>query len=63
MSKKIPEGKITSYEVITQKDDNSDDIMLPIPPMLLEELGWKPGDEIEFGLDKEGKFILTKVKK
>ena len=63
MSKKLPEGKITSYEVITQKDDNSDDRMLPIPPMLLEELGWKPGDEIQFGLDSEGKFILSKVSK
>ena len=59
MSKKLPEGKIQSYEVISHKDD-SGDTLIPIPKSLLKELGWKPGDNIEFGIDTKGQFILTR---
>lgn len=46
------------YEVIMQEDPNSDDLLMPIPPPLLEELGWKEGDEIEFNMDDLGRIIL-----
>jgi hypothetical protein len=59
MSKKLPEGKIQSYEVISHKDETGD-TLIPIPKSLLKELGWKPGDNIEFGLDTKGQFILTR---
>jgi hypothetical protein len=59
MSKKLPEGKIQSYEVISHKDENGD-MLMPIPKSLLKELGWKPGDNIEFGVDTKGQFILTR---
>jgi len=62
MSKKLPEGKIHCYEVISHKDENGD-ILMPIPKSLLKELGWKPGDNIEFGLDTKGQFILTRKDK
>ena len=32
------------YSVITQEDTNGD-LLLPIPPILLEQLGWKEGDD------------------
>lgn len=51
------------YEVITQKDSATDDILLPIPPHLLEQLGWKEGDDIEIGLDTKGNYILKKADK
>ncbi len=51
-----------SYEVITQKDENGD-LLIPIPPMLLESLKWKPGDDIQFDLDDKGRYILKKVYK
>jgi len=60
MNTPISPGSIESYEVITQKDDENGDILLPIPPMLLSELGWQYGDDIEFGLDDKGQFILRK---
>jgi hypothetical protein len=63
MSNEIPEGRIDHYEVITQKDEETGDILLPIPPHLLKQLDWKPGDDIQFGLDKEGQFVLSKVTK
>ena len=61
MNNELPEGHIDSYEVITQKDDITGDILLPIPPHLLKKLGWKTGDDIQFGLDDEGQFVLTKA--
>jgi hypothetical protein len=51
------------YEVIAQKDEATDDILLPIPPHLLEQLGWKEGDDIEFALDSQGHYILKRVEK
>jgi bifunctional DNA-binding transcriptional regulator/antitoxin component of YhaV-PrlF toxin-antitoxin module len=52
----------SQYEVITQQDDNGD-VLIPIPPMLLDSLKWKPGDEISFDLDDKGRYILKKVYK
>ncbi len=49
------------YEVITQSID--DDVLLPIPPQLLEEMGWKEGDTIDFGIDDKGHYILKKSNK
>jgi hypothetical protein len=49
------------YEVITQQDSDSDDILLPIPQVLLDQMGWKEGDTIDFGLDEEGRYILKKI--
>jgi hypothetical protein len=46
------------YEVITHEDDATGDLILPIPPQLLEQLGWREGDEIEFAISEEGKYIL-----
>ena len=50
------------YEVITQPSpDNDDDLYLPIPQALLDQLGWKEGDNIEIGFDEEGRYILKKT--
>ena len=38
----------TRYEVITQEDEVTGDLLLPIPPQLLAQLGWSEGDEIDF---------------
>jgi len=50
------------YEVITQPSpDSEDDLLLPIPQALLDKMGWKEGDNIEIGLDEEGRYILKKT--
>jgi|TARA_R110000868_G_scaffold122129_1_gene323747 hypothetical protein len=51
------------YEVITQEDEVTGDLLLPIPPQLLAQLGWTEGDEIEFAIDEGGKYILKKTNK
>jgi hypothetical protein len=50
--------QIARYEVITQLE--GDDVLLPIPPKLLEELNWKEGDTIQFDIDDQGRYILSK---
>ena len=53
----------TRYEVITQEDPDTGDLLVPIPPILLEQLGWKEGDEIDFAIDDKGHYILRKISK
>jgi hypothetical protein len=53
----------TRYEVITQEDEVTGDLLLPIPPQLLAQLGWSEGDEIEFAIDEQGKYILKRSNK
>ena len=62
MAKKLSKSQIR-YEVISQQDKENDDVLIPIPPVLLEQLGWREGDEIEIGLDSTGKYIFTRVEK
>jgi hypothetical protein len=59
--KKAPQEHVR-YEVIVQEDPESDDLILPIPQVMLDELGWKEGDDIEFILDN-GRWILKRVSK
>lgn len=49
------------YEVITQTDPSSDDILIPIPPALLAQLGWKEGDSVYIGLDDTGRYVLKRT--
>lgn len=58
-----PGQEQTRYEVITQEDEVTGDLLLPIPPQLLAQLGWSEGDEIEFAIDEQGKYILKRSSK
>lgn len=60
MTENISQPKIR-YEVIVQADPESDDLILPIPPPLLEAMGWKEGDDIQIGFDPQGRLYLKKV--
>jgi bifunctional DNA-binding transcriptional regulator/antitoxin component of YhaV-PrlF toxin-antitoxin module len=48
------------YEVITQEDPVTGDLIIPLPPPVLENLGWKEGDDIQFTLGDNGEIYLTK---
>lgn len=61
MPKKNPAQSYDRYEVITQEDPESGDMLIPIPPQLLEELGWKEGDDVDFSIDEKGRIILKKI--
>lgn len=51
------------YEVITQEDPETGDLLVPLPPELLEKLGWKEGDVVDFALDDQGRYIIKKLTK
>ena len=57
MPKKIEDVR---YEVIIQEDPETGDLLIPLPPAMLGQLGWKEGDEIDFDVDEQGKFVLHK---
>jgi len=46
------------YEVITQEDPETGDLIIPLPEPLLKSLGWKEGTEVEFEIDKSGRIFL-----
>jgi hypothetical protein len=48
------------YEVITQEDPETGDLMVPLPPELLKQLGWVEGDSIDFSIDDKGRYVLQK---
>jgi hypothetical protein len=49
-----------NYEVITQSDPETGELILPIPPELMKEMGWTEGDELSFDLDDRGRWIISK---
>jgi hypothetical protein len=61
MPKKNPAQSYDRYEVITQEDPETGDMLIPLPPNLLKELGWKEGDNVDFSIDDKGRIILKKL--
>lgn len=49
------------YEVITQEDPETGDLLIPLPPQLLQELNWQEGDTLDFSLDDQNRYILKKT--
>lgn len=63
MSKKLPGADDVRYEVITQEDPETGDIILPIPEPVLKSMGLKEGDEIEIDVGPNGEILLKKASK
>lgn len=60
----MPKKKINDdirYEVITQEDPETGDLLLPIPPQLLESMGWKEGDTLDWEITQTGTILLKKA--
>jgi len=52
-----------TYEVITQEDPETGDIILPIPQELLDKMGWVEGDSLEWVQTTDDSWVLSKVSK
>ena len=61
MAKQNPAKQYQRYEVITQEDPETGDLLIPMPPQLLAEMGWKEGDQLDFQIDDKGKVIVKKL--
>jgi len=48
------------YTVRLEQDAETDDLVLPLPDKLLEEMGWQVGDNLEWTDNKNGTFSLAK---
>ena len=51
----------TRYEITTQEDPETGDLIIPLPPELLVELDWKEGDDIQFDIGTDGRIIVRKI--
>ena len=60
MSKLRPTAPEFTYEVILQEDPETGELMLPIPPELMREMGWTEGDELDFNQDDRGRWVISK---
>jgi AbrB family looped-hinge helix DNA binding protein len=49
------------YEVITQEDPETGDLIIPIPIPVLKHLGWKEGDDVEIDVGEDGQIYLKKA--
>lgn len=49
-----------TYEVLTQEDPETGDLILPIPPELMQQMNWVEGDELSFDQDEQGRWIISK---
>lgn len=41
-------GNIKKYWIETVQQDENGELVLPFPQELLDEVGWKPGDNLEW---------------
>ncbi len=49
-----------SFTVELRQDQNSDDLLLDLPPEIVEQLQLKDGDILLWNESSNGKFILSK---
>lgn len=52
---------MNKWTVIVEKDQDSEDLILPIPEELMEKMGWKEGDDLEFDILDNGCFSITRA--
>ena len=57
---KNPAKEYPRYEVITQEDPESGDVIIPIPEPILKQMGWKEGDELDLSVNEDGSLFLKK---
>lgn len=62
MAKRKAKQDTNSYEVITQVDEETGDLLVPLPPELLSRMGWKIGTDVDIQVDKSGRIIIKENK-
>jgi hypothetical protein len=51
---------INSYTATVQHDPETDELAIPLPQELLDQLGWTVGDTLTWTDNKDGSFTLSK---
>jgi len=60
MPKTNPAASDVRYEVITQEDPETGDLIVPIPEPVLKAMGWQEGDTITIDVGSKGELLLKK---
>jgi bifunctional DNA-binding transcriptional regulator/antitoxin component of YhaV-PrlF toxin-antitoxin module len=47
--------------MIIELQEDGDDLILPFPDDILDKIGWKEGDSLEWVDNQDGSFTLRKV--
>jgi hypothetical protein len=63
MENKNDQAPVKSWTVTLEEDPETGDLMLPFTDEILEEIGWKEGDVIEWIDNKNGSYSLVKKDK
>jgi hypothetical protein len=53
----------TSWIITLEEDPETKELLLPIPPEILEMKMWKEGDTLEWEDNKDGSWTLSKAEK
>lgn len=61
MSTNIPTEPEFRFEVITQEDPETGELILPIPLELMQQMKWKEGDQLNFDQDDQGRWVISKA--
>jgi bifunctional DNA-binding transcriptional regulator/antitoxin component of YhaV-PrlF toxin-antitoxin module len=51
-----------SWTLTIEQDPETGDLVLPFTPEILDELGWKEGDVLDWVDNKDGSWSLVKKK-
>lgn len=51
-------GNLKHWTVAVEQD--GDDLILPLPQAMLDLVGWKPGDDLEWLDQGDGSWVLKK---
>lgn len=52
----------TTWVVELEEDPETGDLIMPLPPALLQDLGWKIGDTLLWNVDESGEVSLSRPK-
>ena len=50
-----------SWTVVLEEDKETGELVLPLSPEILQEVGWKPEDTLNWTDNKDGTWTLQKV--
>ena len=53
----------TSWTVTLEEDSETGELILPLPQEILDDKGWKEGDELEWIDNEDGSWTLEKIEK
>jgi hypothetical protein len=58
----MSESKTSWTVTVEEAEDGSEDLVMPLPQEMLDQVGWIEGDTLEWIDNKDGSWSIQKVK-